>query len=252
MNIRILEDKTALGRAAAAHAAVLLQRTISARGRARILAATGGSQFEFLDALTATPGIAWDKVEMFHLDEYVGLGCDHPASFAKYLRERLINKTGLKHHHLIDGLGDPENTCREMGRLLAAEPVDLAFAGIGENGHLAFNDPPADFQTDQPYLVVNLDAACRQQQVGEGWFPNIDSVPRRAISISIRQLLKAKTIIVSVPDARKASAVKLCFEGPLSPEAPSSILRTHADATVYLDRHSAALLANRAPAQTLS
>ncbi len=252
MNIRIFEDKVALGRAAATHAAALLQHTISARGRARILAATGGSQFEFLDSLTATAGIAWDKVEMFHLDEYVGIGFDHPASFGKYLRERLINKTGLKNHHLIDGRGDPESTCREMGRLLAAEPVDLAFAGVGENGHLAFNDPPADFQSDQPYHVVNLDAACRQQQVGEGWFPNIDSVPRRAISISIRQLLKAKTIIVSVPDARKASAVKLCFEGPISQEAPSSILRTHPDTTVYLDRYSAALLANKAPAQTLS
>lgn len=243
MKINISPDKIALGRAAAAQAAHLLQQTIATRGRARILAATGGSQFEFLDALTATPGLAWDRVELFHLDEYVGLGIEHPASFGRYLLNRFISKTGLKNHHLLDGLADPEKTCREMGVLLAAEPIDIAFAGIGENSHLAFNDPPADFVTEQPYLVVQLDEACRRQQVGEGWFPDLAAVPRRAISISVCQLLKAKTIILPVPDARKAQAVRLCLEGPITPQAPASILREHPDVTIYLDRHSAALLA---------
>ena len=243
MKINISPDKITLGRAAAAHAAQLLQQTIATQGRARILAATGGSQFEFLEALTATPGLAWDRVELFHLDEYVGIGFEHPASFGRYLLNRFINKTGLKNHHLLDGLADPEKTCREMGVLLAAEPIDIAFAGIGENSHLAFNDPPADFVTEQPYLVVQIDEACRQQQVGEGWFPDLAAVPQRAISISVRQLLKAKTIIVPVPDTRKAQAVRLCLEGPITPQAPASILREHPDVTIYLDRHSAALLA---------
>ena len=236
------DDKVALGRAAAIHAADLIRRAIAAKGTARILAATGQSQFEFLTALTEQPGIAWSEVEMFHLDEYVGLGIDHPASFRKYLFERLISKTGIGRYHLLDGEHDPERTCRLAGEAVASAPVDVAFAGIGENGHLAFNDPPADFQTEKPYLIVRLDDACRRQQIGEGWFKTMSDVPERAISISIRQLLKARAIICVVPDARKAEAVKRCLEGPVSPLAPASILRTHPDTTIYLDRHSAALL----------
>ena len=243
--LRVFRDSVSLGKAAAIHAADLIRRAIAEKGTARILAATGGSQFTFLEALVQQPDIAWSEVEMFHLDEYVGLSADHPASFRKYLRERFISKTGIGRHHLLDGEHDPEGICRIEGELLAAKPVDVAFAGIGENGHLAFNDPPADFQTEKPYLIVQLDERCRRQQVGEGWFKTIAEVPERAISISIRQLLKAKTIVCCVPDARKAEAVKLCLEGPVSPLAPSSILRTHHDATVYLDQYSAALLAQK-------
>ena len=244
LKLRLFENKVALGRAAAVQAADLIRRAISDRGTARILAATGGSQFEFLDALTAQPDIAWGEVEMFHLDEYVGLSGQHPASFRLYLHERLISKTRIGRYHLLDGEHDPERVCREEGSQLASAPIDVAFAGIGENGHLAFNDPPADFETEKPYLIVRLDEACRRQQVGEGWFKSIAEVPERAISISIRQLLKARSIICVVPDSRKANAVKRCLEGPISPLAPSSILRAHPDATVYLDRNSAALLSN--------
>jgi glucosamine-6-phosphate deaminase len=242
MTIRLFADKNSLGHEAAAQAASLIRRAIAEHGEARILAATGQSQFEFLAALIDSPGIAWPMVEMFHLDEYVGLPADHPASFRRYLLERLIRPTGMEHIHLLDGESDPEGTCDRVGRLLAASPVDVAFVGIGENGHIAFNDPPADFETDRPYLIVRLDEACRQQQVGEGWFPRLTDVPERAISISVRQLLKARVIVAVVPDARKAPAVQMCLEGPVSPQAPASILRTHPDATLYLDTESAALL----------
>ncbi|MBI5767433.1 MAG: glucosamine-6-phosphate deaminase [Verrucomicrobia bacterium] len=242
MKIQCHPDKVALGQAAAADAADLIQQAIAARGRARIIAATGASQFEFLAALVPQPGIAWDRVEMFHLDEYVGLPAAHPASFRKYLLERLIRPAGITRHHLLDGEREPERTCREVGAALAAEPIDVAFAGIGENGHLAFNDPPADFTTEAPYLIVQLDEACRRQQVGEGWFATLDDVPQRAISLSIRQLLKATAIVCVVPDARKAEAVRRCLEEPVSPLAPASILQTHPRATVYLDRASSSRL----------
>jgi glucosamine-6-phosphate deaminase len=250
MKIRLFDNKVALGSAAAAHAASMIRRAIAERGKARILAATGNSQLEFLEALTAERDIAWGEVEMFHLDEYVGLSIEHPASFRKYLFERLINKVRVGRYHLLDGEHDPERTCREEGEALRSAPIDVAFGGIGENGHLAFNDPPADFATEKPYLIVRLDEACRRQQVGEGWFKTLADVPDRAISISVRQFMKAHTIICAVPDSRKAEAVKRCLEGPISPLAPSSILRTHPDATVYLDRHSAALLTEKPEMET--
>ena len=228
--------------AAARHAAQTLRGAIDARKEVRIIAATGASQFDFLEALTTAPDIDWSRVEMFHLDEYVGLPIDHPASFRKYLLERLIRKTGLTRYHLLDGEQDPAGVAERVGRAIAERPIDVAFVGIGENGHLAFNDPPADFATDQPYLIVTLDAACRRQQVGEGWFASNDDVPSQAISMSIRQIVKSREIICVVPDARKAHAVKGCLDGPVSPMAPASILQTHANATVYLDRESAALL----------
>jgi glucosamine-6-phosphate deaminase len=184
-------------------------------GVARIIVATGTSQLGFLDALTSAENIAWRQVEMFHLDEYVGLPLAHPASFRKYLFERLIHKVGITRYHLLDGNGNPSEIVHRVGEALQSAPVDVAFVGIGENGHLAFNDPPADFQTEEPYLIVDLDEACRRQQVGEGWFANISEVPPRAISMSVRQILKTKEIICVVPDARKASAVKLCFEGEI-------------------------------------
>ncbi|HEX4757324.1 MAG TPA: glucosamine-6-phosphate deaminase [Terracidiphilus sp.] len=248
MIIRIFDDKLALANAAADRAAAALHQALTERGHARIIAATGASQFEFLNALTARRDIDWAQVEMFHLDEYIGLPAvaglpaDHPASFRKFLRERLIARTGITQFHFLDVESDPEEVAREVGAALNSAPVDVAFLGIGENGHLAFNDPPADFETEQPYLIVNLDLACRRQQVGEGWFPSIEEVPTQAISMSIRQILKANEILVIVPDARKAQAVKACFEADISPLAPASILRNHPNTTVYLDRNSSALI----------
>ena len=242
MVIKIYEDKASLGRAAAEQAAISLRNAIQDSGRARIIAATGASQFDFLDALTATPNIEWPRVEMFHLDEYIGLPVSHPASFRKYLRERLINKTGITKHHFLEGDGDVSESVRQVAAQLTAAPIDIAFVGIGENGHLAFNDPPANFETEEPYIIVDLDEPCRRQQVGEGWFKDFSEVPKRAISMSVRQILKAKEILVVVPDARKAQAVKSCFEGEISPMAPASILRTHANTTAFLDRLSSALL----------
>lgn len=247
MNIKVFPRGAALGRSAAEMASAHLRTVISQRGTARIIAATGASQFSFLQSLTESPGINWSAVEMFHLDEYVGLPITHPASFRKYLLERLIKPTGISKYHLLDGEGDARANCQRVGAELNHLPVDIAFVGIGENGHLAFNDPPADFQTDEPYLIVNLDEACRRQQVGEGWFKDMAAVPTQAISMSIRQILKAKKILCIVPDQRKAAAVKACLEGKLSPNAPASILQTHPDVTFFLDTESAALLDRKPP-----
>jgi glucosamine-6-phosphate deaminase len=243
MEVKTYVDRLTMSRAAARHAAEALRDEIGARSAARIVAATGASQLDFLDALTAAPAIDWARVEMFHLDEYVGLPLDHPASFRKYLLDRLVNKVGIGRVHLLDGERDPSRVADEVGRELEAAPIDLALVGIGENGHLAFNDPPADFVTERPYLIVTLDEACRRQQVGEGWFGSIAEVPSRAISMSVRQILKAREIICVVPDARKARAIHACVEGEVSPMAPASILRTHANTTLFLDCDSAALLA---------
>jgi glucosamine-6-phosphate deaminase len=239
---RIFEEKKELAQAAAVQAATAIRGAIKERGLARIVAATGSSQFEFLEELTATAGIDWQKVELFHLDEYIGIPMTHPASFRKYLQERLIDKTGITLLHLLNGEDNPAEIIRRASEAIKSAPIDVTFAGIGENGHLAFNDPPADFETSDPYFIVNLDDVCRKQQVGEGWFAGLSDVPEQAISMSVRQILNSKEIIAVVPDARKAQAVKACFEGPISPMAPASILRTHAHATVYLDRQSAALL----------
>jgi len=242
MHVKTYIDRSTMSLAAARQAAGALRAAIGARGEARIVAATGASQFGFLEALTAAPDIDWTRVEMFHLDEYVGLSIHHPASFRKYLLERLVRKTGLTRYHLLDGEHDAARAADEVGRAIGSAPVDVAFVGIGENGHLAFNDPPADFATEQPYLIVALDEACRRQQVGEGWFASIADVPSHAISMSVRQILRSREIICIVPDARKAQAVKACLGGEVSPMAPASILQTHANATVYLDQESAALL----------
>ena len=242
MNVKVFEDKLSLSRTAAEQAATVIRRAIRDRGRARIVVATGTSQLDFLDELTKAANIDWSRIELFHLDEYVGLPITHPASFRKYLLERLIHKTGIKQYLLLDGEGDPREVVRRAGEALNSGAVDVAFVGFGENGHLAFNDPPADFQTEEPYLVVNLDEACRRQQVSEGWFANIAEVPLQAISMSVCQILKAKEIIAVVPDRRKARAVQLCIEGEISPIAPASVLRLHGATTVYLDRESASLL----------
>jgi glucosamine-6-phosphate deaminase len=242
MLIRVFSDRITLGHAAAEQASAAIRRAIAERGSARIIAATAASQLEFLDALTGAPGIDWSRVEAFHLDEYIGLPVSHPGSFRKMLLELLAQKTGIVRYHLLDGdASDPMEVVSRVGEQLASLPVDIAFLGIGENGHIAFNDPPADFQTEEPYIIVNLDEACRQQQVGEAWFADISQVPKRAISMSVRQILKAKELLAVVPGPRKAQAVKNCFESAISPMAPASILRTHSNATVYLDKDSAAL-----------
>ena len=243
MKVRRFESRPEMARAAAAHAASTISRAVAARGRARIIAATGASQFEFLEHLTSSRDVDWTRVTLFHLDEYVGLPIDHPASFRKYILERVIRKTAVQDYLLLDGEGDVREVCRQAGLALNALPVDAAFVGIGENGHLAFNDPPADFATEEPYIVVQLDEACRRQQVGEGWFASIDDVPQSAISMSIRQILKAGEIICVVPDARKAAPVKAALEGPVTPGVPASALREHARVTMYLDDAAAALLA---------
>ena len=245
MKVKILEDKATLSGAAAEHAANSLRACLRAQGCVRLVAATGASQLEFLEALTRTSGLDWKGIELFHLDEYVGLPAWHPASFRKYIYERIIQRTGITQHHLLDGERDPQVVANEVGQALGSKPVDILFAGIGENGHLAFNDPPADFQTEQPYLVVELDEACRRQQVNEGWFVRVEDVPKKAITMSIRQILCAKEIIAVVPDARKAPAVKACLESEISPMAPASILRQHPNVTLYLDANSASLLSGK-------
>jgi glucosamine-6-phosphate deaminase len=245
MVLKVFNDKSSLGKAAAHKAASAIRSAIRDRGQARVIAATGTSQMEFLAALTESTDIDWSRVEVFHLDEYIGLPATHPASFRKILLERLVNKTGIAKFHPLDGdARDLSEVIRQVGKALASAAVDIAFVGVGENGHLAFNDPPADFETEEPYLIVNLDEACRRQQVGEAWFGDISQVPKQAISMSVRQILKAREILAVVPESRKAKAVKACLEGEISPNAPASILRTHANANVYLDKESASLLSS--------
>jgi glucosamine-6-phosphate deaminase len=242
MDFRIFDNRNTLGKAAADQAAAAIRRAIVSQGRARIVAATAASQKEFLEALTAAPGIDWRHVEAFHLDEYIGLPITHPGSFRKMLMEQLIHKTGIVQYHLLEGDGDVASVVQRESAALVSAPIDIAFIGVGENGHLAFNDPPADFETEEPYLVVELDEVCRLQQVGEAWFSDITQVPKQAISMSVKQIMKIKELIAVVPGSRKAEAIKACFNGEISPMAPASILRNHPNATVYLDKESAALL----------
>jgi glucosamine-6-phosphate deaminase len=242
MHIRVLTDRKSLGSAAAEQGAAAIRRAIAEHGTARIVGASAASQFEFLEALTAAPGIDWSRVELFHLDEYIGLPMTHPASFCRFLQERLVAKTGIQVCHFLRGDQDPAGVIHRVNAAISVAPIHVAFVGIGENGHLAFNDPPADFTTEEPFIVVELDEACRRQQVPEGWFPSLNEVPKRAVSMSVRQVLKAEEILAIVPGPRKAKAIQACMEGPVSPLAPASILRTHANAAIYLDRDSAALL----------
>jgi glucosamine-6-phosphate deaminase len=245
MRIVKAADKSTLGRDAARDGARLLRAAIGTNGRANIILATGASQFETLSGLLREADIAWHRVTVFHLDEYVGLPVTHPASFRKYLWERFhkLLPVPLRAFHYVDAETNPEAECDRLSTLIKHNPVDVAFVGIGENGHLAFNDPPANFDTELPYLVVNLDDACRRQQQGEGWFPAFEDVPKRAISMSVRQIMKSAHIVCSVPDRRKAQAVKGTVEGPVTPQVPASILQRHPSTTLYLDPESASLLA---------
>ena len=240
MKVSVHQNAGAMAKAAAETAARLLQDAIARNGKAAFIAATGASQFGFLQHLVAAPGIAWERTTLFHLDEYIGFSSEHPASFRRYLRERLTSRVPIGAVHFIEGdARDLDAELMRLNSLLAVMPIDVAFVGIGENGHLAFNDPPADFTTETPYLVVNLDEACRRQQFGEGWFKTLDDVPRRAISMSVRQIMKSASIICTVPERRKAQAVKACLEGEIGPMIPASILRKHPQCFLFLDQEAA-------------
>jgi glucosamine-6-phosphate deaminase len=245
MTINIYDDPYELGKAAGIAASRLIREAIEVNGLANIILATGTSQFEILDQLISGEGIDWGKVVMFHLDEYIGLPVAHPASFRKYLQERFLSKIPqIRAAYLINGETDAHAECKRLGKLISKHPIDVALVGIGENGHLAFNDPPADFETEEPYIIVALDKACRNQQLSEGWFNSFEEVPQQAISMSIKQILKSKHIICSVAGERKAFAVKNSLEKPISNLYPAGILQLHADCTFYLDKFSSALLSN--------
>ncbi len=240
----IYKTKQEMGAAAAAAAAQAIKKAIEEHGRANIILATGASQFEMLKNLVGAETVDFSKVTMFHLDEYIAMGADHPASFRKFLKERFVDKvTGLKAVHFVNGdAADPQQECQRVGSVIAEHPIDAAMIGIGENGHLAFNDPPADFETEEPFIIVELDEKCRRQQLGEGWFETLEKVPRRAISMSIRQIMKSACLIVTVPDKRKAEAVKNALEGQVTPMCPASILQQHDNCGIFLDSEAASLL----------
>ena len=246
MHIFIKATKEALGQSAANEAIQIIKKAVSAKGFASIIIATGASQTAMLKALVSTNEIDWSKIVVFHLDEYIDLSVTHPASFRKYLKERFVAKVdSLGSITLINGEGDPEEEVKRISEIITNHPIDVAMVGIGENGHLAFNDPPANFDTEQPYLVVDLDGPCRMQQFNEGWFKNFEDVPTQAISMSIRQIMKSKHIICSVPDQRKAQAVKDCLEKDVTNLHPASILQEHSNCSIYLDKESASLLENQ-------
>jgi glucosamine-6-phosphate deaminase len=240
----IFETKTDMGSVAARHAANAIRSALESNGTANIILATGASQFEMLAALVQEKDIDFSKVTLFHLDEYIGLDITHLASFRKYLQERFVDQVApLKVVHFVKGdADDPQQECNRLNQIIAEHPIDAAMVGIGENGHLAFNDPPADFDTDLPFLVVDLDEDCRKQQLGEGWFKTLNDVPKQAISMSIRQIMKSKTLIVTVPDRRKAQAVKNALEGPVTNACPASILQNHPNCKIFMDSTAASLL----------
>lgn len=242
MNTSIFDTKEEMGAAAAAAGIVRLNEALLSKGEASLIVATGASQFEMLDKLSKSD-LSWSRLTGFHLDEYIGLPITHEASFRKYLADRFVNHLPepMKAFHYLNAEENVQAECNRVGSLIGAVEIDVAFVGIGENGHLAFNDPPADFETEVPYLVVDLDEDCRKQQWGEGWFPDLESVPRQAISMSIRQIMKSKSIICTVPDRRKAEAVKNALQGPVTPDVPASILQLHPDCLVFMDAEAASL-----------
>lgn len=243
MNITVNVSPTPqeLGARAAARIAKLLNDAVAEKGSARLILSTGASQFETLDALVKLD-VAWDKVEMFHLDEYVGLPESHIASFRKYLKERFVSKLPLKAAYFVNGEGDVEANIEALTKELHKAPVDVGVIGIGENGHIAFNDPPADFDTDAAYKVVTLDERCRKQQVGEGWFAAVDDVPKQAITMCVKQIMACRHIVTSVPHAVKAEAVYNTITRPVTPDVPATMLKTHPDWNLFIDDASAAQL----------
>jgi glucosamine-6-phosphate deaminase len=243
MKVIISETKEELGQNAGTYAATIIKESIERQGYANMILATGTSQFDTLNQLVAERNIDWSKVRMFHLDEYIGLSVTHPASFRKYLQERFLSKVPpLNAVYLINGENDLGEELAHLSKHISEHPIDIALVGIGENGHLAFNDPPADFDTDSPYLAVNLDEPCRRQQMGEGWFASLEEVPLQAISMSVRQIMKSSCIVCSVPDERKAVAVKNSLENEVSNAFPASILQLHPNCVFFLDKESSGLL----------
>jgi glucosamine-6-phosphate deaminase len=242
MEVIVSSSAEELGKESARLGADTLRIAISERGEASIIVATGVSQFATLAALLTEPDIDWTKVTGFHLDEYIGLPVSHPASFRGYLKKRLVDLVPLAEFHYIDGEGDAQVECDRLGDIICQHDIAVAFIGVGENGHLAFNDPPADFETERPYLIVDLDDDCRRQQSGEGWFATFDDVPRQAISMSVQQILKSRTIICSALEDRKAVAVQAALKGPITPDLPASILQQHPSTTIFLDDAAAARL----------
>lgn len=249
MQTIITKDASAMGAYAASQAADQLRTQLDKKSHVNLVIATGASQFEVLANLVEQPGIDWSRVTGFHLDEYVGLAADHPASFCGYLRERFVERVPLADFHYLAGDQEPKETIRSVGTTIRDNEIDLLLCGIGENGHLAFNDPPADFETTEPYLIVELDEPCRQQQVGEGWFDSLEQVPTHAMSMSVRQIMKAHRIICSVPDNRKAEAIRKTLLNEISPSIPASILRNHSDATLVIDEAAAIELSDELRAQ---
>lgn len=250
MKVSVLKNSEELGRAAAVYSAGILNDCIKKKGKARLLLSTGASQFDTLNALIQTD-VDWSKVEMFHLDEYVNLPESHPASFRKYLKERFVSKLNLKHAYFVNGEGDITKRIEELNREIAKEPIDLGLIGVGENAHIAFNDPPANFDIEDPYIVVSLDEDCKKQQVREGWFPTIDDVPKQAISMSVQQIMKCNVVVSCVPYKVKANAIKNMLENDKTNLIPATILKEHKCINVYLDEESASLVDNKILAQYL-
>lgn len=243
MNITVSENKDLLGMKAAEAGVMAMQNALAHKAHIAIILATGASQFEMLENLIQAD-IDWSRVTIFHLDEYIGLSDEHPASFRRYLRERVVEKLP-RLHQFVGVNGSATNIDQEISRLnrmISAQNIDVCFAGIGENGHLAFNDPPADFTTTVPFLKVELDDACRRQQLGEKWFSCLEEVPSQAISMSIHQIMLSDVLILSIPDARKAQAVKDALQGPVVNTVPASIVQRHPHCAVFLDNESASLL----------
>jgi glucosamine-6-phosphate deaminase len=241
MKLRVFENSGELGKAAALYSAEILKRAIAEKGKARLLLSTGTSQFDTLTALVETD-VDWSRVEMFHLDEYIGLPDTHPASFRKYLRERFAGRVNLRHAYFVNGEGDVERNIAELSAEIRKEGIDLGLIGIGENAHVAFNDPPADFDTEDAYITVKLDEDCRKQQVREGWFPTVEAVPERAISMSVHQILRCRAIVSCVPYLVKAKAVKLTLENEVTNKIPATALKRHGDVVLFVDKESASLV----------
>ena len=241
MKISILENPVELGKTAAAYSAEIINEVIARKGKARIVLSTGASQFDTIKALIEI-GIDWSKVEMFHLDEYIGLPETHPASFRKYLKERFLSKVSIKQAYLVDGEDVPQKVITYLTDEIRKEQIDLGLIGIGENAHIAFNDPPADFVTEEAYICVTLDDACKQQQVREGWFATTDDVPKQAISMTVHQIMQCKYIVSFVPYTVKAKAIKDTLENQLTNMIPATMLKKHPDFTLFLDKDSASLI----------
>ena len=243
MELYISETPDQLGSKAALKAAGLLREAVRSKGAARFLVSTGASQFETFFHLLKED-VHWSRVELFHLDEYVGIPETHGASFVKYLKERFINllPVSLKAAHLINGMGDPAQEIAKASAEIRKAPIDAALIGIGENAHIAFNDPPADFDTKEAFITVTLDEACKAQQVRENWFPTISDVPKTAITMSVSQIMDSAVILSAVPHIQKAEAIRKTFAYDLTSQVPSTMLKTHKNWTLYLDKASASTL----------